>query len=156
MENPSQQDANSQRPPTDPAQQLGKIGTGGKPRKRSAFQFGLVEFQGVLVAIAGLGTIWMVLFSEPDLPRGHPLRDADRGAYRAIGLAFSTVIALGGTYLSSRLATRYRIRRAWRRLFLQIFCTVFLFPPLLCLAAFVLPFLAHWIARELREEPDSV
>lgn len=108
---------------------------------RWAWQFGLPEFHGMLVAIAVLYLLFISVIRGGEPPSRYDVAPRDRMLARAGAFFFATIISLGATYLSSRLATRYRIERAWRRLILQAICTLFLIPPLLCIAAFALPLL---------------
>ena len=118
-------------------------------KKRPFWQFGFVEFYGMLLAIA---VLWLV-FLPRDGARGTALR-ANEVPGRMLGAVLACVIPGAGTYLSSRLATKFGIHQAWRRLILQMICTVFLLPPLLCVAAFALPAVAYNLAHRWGE-PDA-
>ena len=123
--------------------------TRGRPT-RWAWQFGLPEFHGMLIAIAILYFCFIRVIQGEEPPIEFGVAPRDRMFVRGGAFLFATIIALGGTYLSSRLATRYGIERTWRRLLLQAICTVFLIPPLLCIAAFVLPLLSFLIPGQWR------
>jgi hypothetical protein len=75
-----------------------------------------------------------------------PTTATDAAASRMGRFLLALRIAFAGTYLASRPATRHRIHRAFPRLALQLQCTTFLLPPLLCVAAFALPPLAYRLA----------
>jgi hypothetical protein len=115
-------------------------------RRRFAWQFGALELQGALLMTACLWYFFSAAF-EASEPKRQSEPIEEKAPVRLMTVVFAVVISLSGAYLSSRLATRHNLQRTWPRFSLQVVCTLFLVPPLLCVSAFLLPFVAYSMAK---------
>lgn len=112
---------------------------------RWSWKFGIVELLGVSVSFAALFALFSLATEEMYRDEFHR---------RAAPALLAVAVAMGGTFLSSRLATQLKIQGNVRRLALQLLCTVLLVPPLLCVAVVTLPLLSLYTAFLARYRDD--
>ncbi len=113
---------------------------------RWSWKFGIVELLGVSFSFAVLFALFSLATEEMYQDDFHR---------RAAPALLATAVAMGGTFLSSRLATQLKIQGNVRRLALQLLFTVLLVPPLLCVAVVTLPLLSLYAAFWARYRDDA-